>query len=208
MSSQTKRGLLILITAVAGFVILLGYFLDNPILLTFRSMLLKWAIILAAVALLIGLINLVWVHINKIINRQPGSPYSLLLLLAFTATLIAGVLYGPTGSVSLWIFNFIQIPVETSLLAVTAVILIVAVIRMLNRRPTSNSIVFLFTVVIILAGSISSPWLEATLLVEVRRWLVDVVVSGAGRGILIGVAIGTIATGLKVLIGSDRPYEG
>lgn len=208
MSSQTNRGILILITAVAGIVILLGYFLDNPILLTFRSMLLKWAIILAAVALLIGLINLVQVHINKIFNRQTGSVYSLLLLLAFAATLIAGVVYGPTGSVTLWIFNFIQIPVETSLLGVTAVILIVAAIRMLNRRPTSNSLVFLFTAVIILAGSISSPWLEATLVVEVRNWLVNVVVSGAGRGILIGVALGTIATGLRVLIGADRPYEG
>lgn len=207
MRSQTNLIFLILITTITGTVILLGYFVDIPILTTFRSVLLKWAIILAAVALLIGLFNLVWVHFNKVMRRQAGSIYSILLLLAFITTLIAGVLVGPTSNAMLWIFNYIQFPVETSLLAVTAVILIVAVIRMIFRRPNSNSMVFIFTAVIVIAGSVSSPWLEATLLPEARRWLLDVVVSGAGRGILIGIAIGTIATGLRVLAGSDRPYE-
>jgi hypothetical protein len=28
------------------------------------------------------------------------------------------------------------------------------------------------------------------------------------RGILLGVALGTVATGLRILIGADRPYGG
>jgi hypothetical protein len=31
---------------------------------------------------------------------------------------------------------------------------------------------------------------------------------GALRGLLIGVALGTITTGLRILIGADRPYGG
>jgi len=35
----------------------------------------------------------------------------------------------------------------------------------------------------------------------------QVPVAGA-RGILLGVALGSIVTGIRVLIGSDRPYNG
>ena len=34
------------------------------------------------------------------------------------------------------------------------------------------------------------------------------VASGGARGILIGVALGTLTTGLRILFGADRPYGG
>jgi hypothetical protein len=33
------------------------------------------------------------------------------------------------------------------------------------------------------------------------------VASGGGRGILLGMALGAAATGLRILMGADRPYE-
>jgi len=39
-----------------------------------------------------------------------------------------------------------------------------------------------------------------------RNWLVQVVASGGARGILLGVALGSIVTGLRVLLAVDRPY--
>jgi hypothetical protein len=50
--------------------------------------------------------------------------------------------------------------------------------------------------------------LEAGVGQGVRNFLVHGLASGGARGILIGVALGTIATGLRVIIGSDRPYDG
>jgi hypothetical protein len=42
----------------------------------------------------------------------------------------------------------------------------------------------------------------------IRNLLSHGLASGGARGILIGVALGTIATGLRILMGVDRPYGG
>jgi hypothetical protein len=40
----------------------------------------------------------------------------------------------------------------------------------------------------------------------VKEWVLRVPVLAGARGILLGVALGIIATGLRVLLGADRPY--
>jgi hypothetical protein len=39
-------------------------------------------------------------------------------------------------------------------------------------------------------------------------WIAEVWALGGARGILIGVALGTLMTGLRVLFAIDRPYGG
>jgi len=204
---MVKRTLLIAVTITTGLVILMGYFINLPALVSVRKIFLNWAIILAAVALLIGLINLIVVHARKIINKEPGSHYSLVLLVSLMVTAVVGIVSGPTSKMSQWIFNNIQIPIETSLMALLAVVLISAAIRFTYRRPTSFSLIFIFTTLIIMLGTVSNPWLNVSWLSELRLWITRVPVVGGARGILFGVVLGTIATGLRVLMGADRPYE-
>jgi len=42
----------------------------------------------------------------------------------------------------------------------------------------------------------------------VRSWLAQVPAIAGARGLLLGVALGTVATGIRILIGVDRPYGG
>jgi hypothetical protein len=42
---------------------------------------------------------------------------------------------------------------------------------------------------------------------DLRNWLVNTWAVAGARGILLGVALGAIATGLRILLGSDRPYS-
>jgi len=42
----------------------------------------------------------------------------------------------------------------------------------------------------------------------VRPWISQVWALGGARGILIGVGLGALLTGLRVLFGIDRPYGG
>jgi hypothetical protein len=41
----------------------------------------------------------------------------------------------------------------------------------------------------------------------VRDWLLAVPVSAGARGILLGIALATVVTGVRVLIGQDRSYR-
>lgn len=205
-----RRGLissLIIAIAIAvGLVVLLGYFIELPALIAIREVFVRWAVILTSVTLIVGVANLLTVHWRRAANAQPGGPYSVILLLAFAISFAVFIFFGPTGYWSLWIFNSIQVPAESSLMALLAVVLAYAGARLFNRRINLFSLVFLLTALTVLLGMATIPFINAPLLEEVRAWITQVPAVAGSRGILLGVALGTIATGLRILIGSDRPY--
>jgi hypothetical protein len=209
MKSKVAPPVLAAIASISGGVVLLGYFLDYPGLRDLRTMFVDWAAILAAVALLVGVLNLARVHWKRVKTSQKGSLDSLVLIVSFLVTLVIVIVFGgPTAPWSMWIYNNILIPVETSLLALLAVILIYIFARMFARGITAPMLIFAGVVLFTLVGAVSLPGLEIPLLGDLRDWVTQVWALAGLRGILIGVALGTIATGLRILLGSDRPYSG
>jgi hypothetical protein len=200
-------------TAIAiavGLIILLGTFLQIPLLSAIRSQLLRWAMILLGVAGLVGIANLFAVHFNKIRRREQGSVYSLTLLVAMLATLLVGIVAGPDHAWMRGAVEAVIIPVEASLMALLAVTLLYASIRLLRRRTDMMSLVFLGTAAVMLLGSVYLPILgEIPILSDwVRPWLMYGPAAGGARGLIIGVALGALATGLRGLFAIDRPYGG
>lgn len=199
------------IAIAVGIIVLAGTLIQHPAFVLLNSLseiFLLWAVILAAAALLVGVVNLAQVHWNKISTRQPGSAYSTVLILSLLGTtLIAGV-FGPTHPWSLWLFNNIQVPAESSLLALLTVVLIFGAARLIGRKMNLFTVVFVGTALLVLLGSASLPGLETSVFIDLRGWIQRVLATAGARGILLGVALGTIATGLRVLMGVDRPYGG
>jgi hypothetical protein len=201
------RTVALLLAVVTGLVVLAGYFI--PALIPFQSALLNWAIILAGTAALVGVFNLILVHGNKITKREKGSVYSALLLVSLVATLLFGLVLGPDHPNMRLLVDTVIVPVEAMLMALLAVTLLYASIRLLRRRTDLMSIVFLLTAVLMLAASATLPFSEINPLNNfIRPWFQHVLALGGARGILIGVALGTLTTGLRVLFGADRPYGG
>jgi len=195
-----------------GVIVLAGYFFEYPLLVLLKQVLLQWSVTLAAVALFIGVINLLKVHALKVVRRQKGGFYSVILITFLIITIFAGVFFGgPTNNWSLWIFNNIQVPIESSLVALLAVVLAYASTRLLRRRMNLFSLIFLGTVLVMLLGAapilgVEIPGLHGP---HGLRALIAQIPSVAGaRGLLLGIGLGTIATGLRVLMGTDRPYGG
>ena len=198
-------------TAIAigvGIVVLLGYFLQMDLLVNLRIVLLEWATILVAVALLVGIVNLFVVHFRKSAADQQNRINSIVLIISMTITLLVAGWFGPTHTYSLWIFNYIQIPIEASLMAILTVMLIYAGIRLLRRKPNLLTIVFIATAVIILLISGALFGIDIPGLSELRIWIGKVPAVAGARGILLGVSLGIVAAGLRILIGADRPYGG
>ena len=204
-------------TAIAigvGIIVLAGYFI--PSITNIRFALLRTGLVLAAVALLVGIINLLTVHFKKMGADNENSGYSLILVIALLLTLVIGIidmvqsylLGHPNFLMTNWIFTYIQLPIETSLLAVTAVSLTYAAASILRKRMDIFSITFFFVILLVLLGSFSIPPTTLPFLHVIRDWIVRVPALGGARGLLLGIALGTITTGIRILMGADRPYGG
>lgn len=191
-----------------GVVILLGALLPVGQLAALRVVLLQWAIILAAVALVVGVFNLLRVHYGRVSAREKGAFHSALLIIFMLITVALGLFLGPTDPAVMLLFNAVQVPVEASLTAVLAVTLLYASVRLLRWRTDLVAIIFIVTAVIILLGTAPLPYLGAVPVLSdlLRPFVAQVLAAGGARGILIGVALGTLTTGLRILLGADRPY--
>ena len=195
------------IAIAAGILILGGYFF--PALAGVQTLLLNWAIILAGAAALVGIFNLVSVHADKIRRQEKGSTYSAFLLMALIVTFLFAMILHPDHSTMKIVLSGIIIPVEASLMGLLTISLLYAAIRLLRRRADLMSIVFLVTALLLILGSATLPFGNMPVLgTFMHPWITQVLALGGARGILIGVALGTLTTGLRVLFGADRPYGG
>jgi hypothetical protein len=212
MRTNLRGSLFAAIAILGGVVVLLGYFVQLPLLVDLQVLFLRWAVILTSVLLLVGVLNLAQTHWRKVARQQSAGIYSLILLVSLFITIAALAieklgLFGASGW-SAWLLEYITIPVEGSLVAVLAIILIFAAARLFGRQLSLFSMVLIVTTLFVMVGTASLPGIDLPVLRAVRDWLVYIPASAGARGILLGVGLGTIATGLRVLMGSDRPYGG
>lgn len=195
------------IAIAVGLMVLLGYFFSQ--FTGIQTLLLNWAIILAGVASLVGVFNLISVHTDKIRRAEKGSVYSALLVIALMATFVLGLILRPQHEMMQVLLNGIILPVEATLMGLLTITLLYAAIRLLRRRTDVMSIFFIITAVLIFLGSATLPFGDVPILgTLIRPWVSQIWALGGARGILIGVALGTLVTGLRVLFGIDRPYGG
>lgn len=191
----------------SGVIVLLGYFFPIAQLDQLRLQLIDWAIIIAGMAVLVGIFNLVAVQMEKIRARQKGSIYGALLVLSLVITFGLGLVLGPNDPFMRLAVDAVIVPVEASLMAILAVTLIYASIRLFRRRVDVTTVLFLLTAVLFLLAIMPTPFGPIP-----GDWIITqfggMLSRGGSRGLLLGIALGTLLTGLRVLLGIDRPYGG
>ena len=196
-----------IVALAAGLFVLLSYLFPG-LLDGLRNVLLGWVGLLSAAAVIVGALNLLSVHFTKI-GRADNPVYSLALVITMIITFALAVFFGPQGGPALWIFQYIQVPIETSLMAVLSVTLTFAAARLVAQRANVYSLLFIGFALLTLLGAGPIFFIELPIFSDLLHpWLTGVLAGGGARGILLGVSLGTITTGLRVLIGAERPYGG
>lgn len=198
--------LLVAVAGGFGSVVFLSYLV--PGLDKIQGGLIDWAVIVGTIALVfLGGLNVLAVHWNKIRHLEAGWVYSLFLLLGFGVMLAVGFRSGPDGELASLVFRHVQFPLQATLFSLLAFFVATAAYRAFRLRSL-ESLAFLVVAVIILLGQIpgwKSDDLRDFLYVS-REWILTVGSLGGARGILLGVALGTIVVGVRLLLGIDRPY--
>lgn len=204
------RVLTAIIAIAVGILVLLGYFFPAlPYVQDIQALLLNWAMLMIAAAAIVGVLNLVFVHADKIRRREKGNLYSAILIIFLFGTFLLGLILPPGHEIMRLILNGVIFPVEAALMSILTITLLYAAMRLLRRRADFTSIVFLITAALVLFGSATLPFGEnIPVFSGLATWIREVLAVGGARGILIGVSLGTLLTGLRVLFGIDRPYGG
>ena len=184
-----------------GVLVLLDRFIANIYLDALGFFFLDIAVILAAFALLLGFFNVLAVHVQKVGTQQSGWPYSIILILFALFVLVIG-LAGPSTPLLQGVFNAVQYPIQATIASLLIFFVASAAFRALKVR-NGESIILVGVILIVLLGQV--PLSDD--LTSLKDWILTVPGLAGVRGLILGVALGTVVTGLRVLMGVDRPYS-
>lgn len=198
------------IAIAAGLLMLIGLLSGEGTLFnTISDALLQIAVIMVAVAVLFGLFNLLSVHGLRLRHRERGWPYSIVLIVS--ALLVIGLWLAGAEAENRALVENVQISVESALAALLVFTLVFGAYRLMRQRVTWGSLLFIATVLIMLLGTLLPSAAGASgpvaLLGQVRAWLLGVPVSAGIRGLLLGIALATVITAVRILVGQERAYR-
>lgn len=161
------------------------------------------AVITLSFAVFVGIFNLMLVNIQRVLRGRTTSAKvnSVVVLLMFLVGLIAPN-FNPEASN--FLLENVQTTIESALAGLIFFALVAGGFRILNRKITLPAILFVLTVEIVLIGAL--PVESFGIVRQFTDWLFNVPVNAGARGILLGIALATLITGLRVLIGQDRNY--
>ena len=201
-----KKILPIIIAFLTGITILAGYFFQDTLSPVLR-VILDWFVLILSGASLIGIGILLRLHFSKIMSNQKGAFYSFVLILFFLLTLIAGFVLTLENDFFQGLILTVAIPVEASFLSIMAATMLYTSLRFVRTRGwTPMSIGFLISAVASLIFNLGyiqaqPDTIGAALLLFFRR-----LPKVGARGILLGMAIGGLVVGLRLLTTIERPY--
>jgi hypothetical protein len=206
-----KRGLPIVIAVFVGITTLLGLLLPASPFGILGNTLLRWAAFLATFALLLGILNLFVVHLSRLFSGNLYSGALVVSILVVLGLSVTDLIGQTTGGVSM-AFDWVQAPLEAAVASLLAFFLLFAGFQLLRRRRGLGPFLFILTAVFILVSRAFSTAIfipaSAIILLERATTLLDqVVVTSGMRGLLIGISLGTITLSIRLLAGTERPYN-
>ncbi len=161
--------------------------------------LLRLVAIVIALSIVIGIANLLFVHIGRLAR---GKFYSAVLLASFAFTIFW--IITRQGDTSL--LEAVQAPIESALAALLFLSLAHGGSRVMQKRADVWGLLFVAVVLVVLLGSL--PLAELAPVRAWSDWLMAIPVSAGARAILLGIALGSVVAGVRALLGQDRAYRG
>ncbi len=204
-----RRTLPLAICLIMGIVMMVQFFVPHPISVGFYDLTTKWIRIVSAFALVLGVGSLILYHIDRLQRKRPGWAYSIVTLVALVVTVSIGLGWGvkPGAPLQEIIFKNILVPLNASMFAILAFYMASAAYRAFRAR-TKEAALLLIAAFLVMLGMVPVGAAIWGKLPEVAEWILSVPNMAAKRAILFGVALGAIATSLKVILGIERGWLG
>ncbi|MFO7918155.1 MAG: hypothetical protein R6V13_08755 [Anaerolineae bacterium] len=199
-----KKILPITAAIFCGGLALLDFFFASPQIDAAGAILVEGVVILAAFALLLGLLNILLVHLRRMTLGEGDRGASFVLVLALLVTAALGISMPDSASID-WLFEYIYSPLQSTMTALLAFFVVSAAYRAFKIRDVGAAILLISSLFVLFAQLPFSASLSLYVS-SLRDWVFKVPVTASMRGFLLGIALGTITTSLRVLLAVDKPY--
>lgn len=219
-----KREVPLFITAVIGLFMILSFFVPHEWVSVPAHFLQSSAVILVAFGYVLGGANALRVNFDAISKRSHGWPYKIVLVASLIAMVVIGAIEGPgflkEGMRSKWIYDWIYSPMSATMFSLLAFFIASAAFRAFRIRTVEAGLLAVAALIVMLGrvplGDLMTDWLfqlkwlpgapNTFHLSVAQEWIMDIPQNAAKRAILIGAALGVMATGLRVILGIERTY--
>jgi hypothetical protein len=216
-----KREVPLFITGTIGLFMILSFFVPHHWVSVPADFLQASVVIVVAFGYVLGGANVLRVNLEGISRRESGWGYKVVLVVSLLATVAIGVVDGlrhggsfpVEGTPSKWIYDNLYSSMSATMFALLAFFIASAAFRAFRIRTVEAGLLAVAALIVMLGrvpiGDAATQWLPEPLrLGSLQQWIMDVPQNASKRAILIGAALGVMATGLRVILGIERSYLG
>ncbi len=211
MSVAIRRNLPLVITFIAGMLVIGDYYFKVPDFNKLIADWLKFVNVAATFAVVIGIGTLTRIHARKLKQHKEGWHNSLALLIALYGLLITGIVLGQgrftEHPIYAYWFNNLYVPLDSTIFSMLAFYIASAAYRAFRARSAEATVLLISAVVVMIGRAPIGPavWSD---LGPITSWIMAVPNTAGIRGVTIGVALGVLSMGIRVLLGRERGYLG
>ncbi|HBA60798.1 MAG TPA: hypothetical protein DCZ92_08260 [Elusimicrobia bacterium] len=216
-----KKHIPLALCFIFGVLTLGSYYVPNKASENYLEVMNKWENIVAGFAFLLGLFSLFFSHYNKIRRKVDGWGYSLFVFVGFLIMVIPAItskgiqMDGATLTGLGWNYRFLFNALSGTMFSVLAFYIVSTAYRAFRIKSPQAGVLFAAAFILIVGKvPLGQIMWEKTLgwthvgISQIVQWLMEVPVVAGRRGIMMGLAIGGIVTGLKIIFGIERQYMG
>jgi hypothetical protein len=203
------------LTFVAGTLMIADYFVPHAAFAGIVGEVQQWGLVVVAFTYILGVANVLQVQGRKVARREADWPYSLVLIGSLVGMALIGILgdHQSPDSLFIWLYDTVYDPLTATMFALLAFFITSAAYRAFRARST-EAVLLLSAAILVMLGQVPAgaalwgpdSWLGG--FPGVKDWIMDVPNLAGKRAILMGAALGAVATGLRVILGLERAHLG
>lgn len=216
-----KREVPLFATAAIGLFMILSFFVPHQVVSVPADFLLQCVVIVVAFGYVLGGANALRVNIDLIAKKAPNWQYKIVLLLGLLMMVIVGAVEGrgfqAPGTRFTWLYNQLYVPMQATMFALLAFFIASAAFRAFRIRTVEAGFLAVAALIVMIGRVPIGNWVTGWMsdlppalrwmqLPNVEEWIMNVPQNAAKRAILMGAALGVMATGLRVILGIERSY--
>ena len=212
-----RREVPILITGIVGVVFVVQYFIPHFPFNRMTDWFSDWFSIIGACAIWLGALNLFKLSIEKVLSRKGDWGYSVIIIATFLLISIIGFAGGrdfrDTGTGFSWLYDYVYSPLSSTMFAILAFFVASASYRAFRARNFEATLLLVASFLVMLGrvpvGDVLTGFLpESHRMSDVATWIMNFPNVAGQRAVMIGIALGTVSTSLRIIVGIERSYLG